>query len=201
MRQDLTVAEDGSATLAIEISVDAAMLALANQSNPSNDFCNSSTFPEAEGVSTSMTKSTERGDFICTVAMTGTVDALGSMWASAAEKAAQAPGAVGQMTMALFEEGDYHRFEMTWPLSTMAPEKPASGGIDTSGMMTAMFAGRSISMGVTAPKIIETSGDLSADGRSASYSFPLAMAIQRGQPDLKFYAVFAAGRAKLFGIF
>ena len=87
------------------------------------------------------------------------------------------------------------------PISEIFPEQPDNGGMDMRPMLDAMLAGRSLSWSVTAPQIIETSGDLSLDGLTASYSFPLALAAEPVQEDLHFSAVFTAGRAKFLGIF
>jgi uncharacterized protein YecT (DUF1311 family) len=59
------------------------------------------------------------------------------------------------------------------------------------GMMEAMFAGRNLSWSATVPKVLETNGEVSKDGKTVTWSAPVASAYKAKQ---SFYLVFKAER-------
>ena len=70
-------------------------------------------------------------------------------------------------------------------------KEKAGGNAAMDGMMQAMFAGRQLSWSVSVPKVLETNGQLSQDGKTVTWSVPVASAYQGKQ---SFYLVFQAER-------
>ncbi len=73
-------------------------------------------------------------------------------------------------------------FDLTEMTSDIAPPEEM-GGEDMLEMMAASFAGHTITMNVGGNEIVETNGDVSADGKMASYALPLD-AMVTGAADL-----------------
>ena len=71
----------------------------------------------------------------------------------------------------------------------MKDQAKANTGME--GMMEAMFAGRNLSWSATVPKVLETNGEVSKDGKTVTWSAPVASAYKAKQ---SFYLVFKAER-------
>jgi uncharacterized protein YecT (DUF1311 family) len=71
----------------------------------------------------------------------------------------------------------------------MRDQAKANTGME--GMMEAMFAGRNLSWSATVPKVLETNGEVSKDGKTVTWSAPVASAYKAKQ---SFYLVFKAER-------
>lgn len=82
--------------------------------------------------------------------------------------------------------------EGAWRIDSSFNLKEKMGGNTAmDGMMQAMFAGRALSWSVTVPKVLQTNGQLSQDGKTVSWSVPVASAYQGKQ---SFFVVFQAER-------
>lgn len=190
MRQDLTVGPDGTATLATEISIDAALMALGSDGAKTSGFCAVPQSAALEGVVVTAETTSERGDLVCVLTATGKVDRLAEVLSE--ESLVLVPGGKAQAAdapkMSLFREDDNYRFMVSVDYQKPKPEDVDN---DTSKMLAAMVAGRSFSWSVTAPLILQTSGQLSQDGKTASYSVPLASLVSGDIPKAEFTATFS----------
>lgn len=117
----------------------------------------------------------------------------------------------GNVVCKLSAQGPLNQFANFSPgdkENTLFKIAPAAGGawrIDSSfdmkdqakentgmeGMMEAMFAGRNLSWSATVPKVLETNGEVSKDGKTVTWSAPVASAYKAKQ---SFYLVFKAER-------
>jgi len=117
----------------------------------------------------------------------------------------------GNVVCKLSAQGPLNQFANFSPgdkENTLFKIAPAAGGawrIDSSfdmkdqakentgmeGMMEAMFAGRNLNWSVTVPKVLETNGEVSKDGKTVTWSAPVASAYKAKQ---SFYLVFKAER-------
>lgn len=189
MKQDLQVSADGQAVFKIEIAVDAAIIAMQAKNDTPSNFCKGS--PPKEGITVTYEQDTERGDLICTITAAGPLDRMADTMQKNSLLPSQdgtAPAATAP-TMVILKDGENYRFDvaMKWPQQPPPPEN----GPDMSKMMLAMFAGRSVSWTITAPSIVETSGKISEDGKTATYSVPLVSLISGDIPEAKFTTTFS----------
>lgn len=176
LKQDFRFNADKTADVEFRIAMDAALLALAEK-NPEKPFC-SNDMIEKDGITGTATATTEGGDSVCTVVMSGTIDSVVEALADAnLSEDAEQQGIV------LSRSGDNYTLLIEVP----ALQKPNTTDDNPMAetmhaMMLAKMSGRALSWSVTAPSIVDTNGRLSDDGTTASYSRPLAEAFTSNEP-------------------
>ncbi|MDX8465715.1 hypothetical protein RFM26_08470 [Mesorhizobium sp. VK23B] len=177
MRQDLEFRSDGTATAKMRIAVDAALLAMAKQSE--SKWCDASKLSSSSGVAGTAEQSTEGGDEVCSLTFSGKIDDL----IAALSKASFGDGK--KQGVQLNRLGENYEFVVDFPSFKSAGSQandPMAKGMQA--LLLAKMSGRSLAWTVTAPRIIETSGKISDDGRTATYSRPLASAFSSDDPTI-----------------
>lgn len=106
-----------------------------------------------------------------------------------------APGGGGEEAPSFgFTREPGHKLRFSMPLSQMA-QRPDDGGEPFGGMGKAlalsMLSGRYFTVTLHAPKILETNGELSADGKTATWKYSLAGIISGEAPPADIEAVIA----------
>ncbi|MEJ8476650.1 hypothetical protein [Roseibium algae] len=137
----------------------------------------------------------EKGDIVCLIKVHGpTASVLGAF---SGGKLLPMPNdqKPDGMQMNFEENGNEKRIEIT-----VFPTAKKDGD---ENPMEAMFigatSGRFISWNVTAPRIIETSGKLSEDGKTASFSLPVATLLTIKDETFSFYVSFSDQKPGLWG--
>src|SRR5690625_2331815 len=155
-------------------------------------FCTDEDTPVMEGISVEHENFTENDMAVCLITASGSIERLAE-WM---EEASHSPGGdsdemMEAPTVTLKREGSDYVF------SVFIESSPLDlGGDDPmmeemKPMLMAAFAGRSLGWSVSAPEILETNGELSEDGQTASYSIPLANLLDEAASDRTFEVRFA----------
>lgn len=183
VKQDLAFRSDGTATANVRIAVDASLLAMAKDAN--SKWCSSEKLLSLRGITGTAEQTTEGGDEVCSISFSGKTDDLVAALSNANV------GGDKRQGVQLNQVGENYEFVVNFP--SLKPtgkyaDDPMAQGLQT--LILAKMSGRHIAWTVTAPRIIETSGTISDDGRTASYFRPLASALSSDQPTT-FRAVFS----------
>ncbi|WP_172373990.1 hypothetical protein [Mesorhizobium sp. NZP2234] len=183
VKQDLAFRRDGTATANIRIAVDGSLLAMAKNAN--GKWCSSDKLLSSPGITGTAEQKTEGSDEVCSLFFSGKTDDLVAALSNANI------GGDKKQGVQLNRVGDNYEFVVNFP--SLKPtdkyaDDPMAQGLRT--LILAKMSGRHIAWTVTAPRIIETSGTISDDGRTASYSRPLASAFSSDRPTT-FRAVFS----------
>lgn len=190
LEQDLAFRRDGTATANVRIAVDAKALAMAKDVN--SKWCSSEKLLSSKGITGTAERTTEGRDEVCTVSFSGSMDDLAAALSNANI------GGDKRQGVKLNRLGENYEFVVNFP--SLKPtdkyaDDPMAQGLRT--LILAKMSGRHIAWAVTAPRIIETSGTISEDGRTASYSRPLASVLSSDQPTT-FRAVFSLESPGMF---
>ncbi len=193
MKQDFRFNADETVDVTFRIGIDAALMALANQ-NADKPFC-SDEMVQKDGITGTAKSTTEGGDMVCTITMSGPIDAI----VKAASETSLNENAEQKQTISLAKERDTYALDIELPpmqKDNAAEDNPMAQSMQA--MMLAKMSGRTIAWTVTAPQIIETSGSISEDGTTASYSRPLAEAFTSKEPT-RFSVKFSLEQPGFFG--
>jgi hypothetical protein len=183
LKQDLAFRRDGTATANVRIAVDATALAMAKDVN--SKWCSSEKLLSSAGITGTAERTTEGGDEVCSVSFSGKMEDLVAALSNANV------GGDKRQGVQLNRLGENYEFVVNFP--SLKPTDKYAGDPMAQGLRTLILAkmsGRHIAWTLTAPRIIETSGTISEDGRTASYSRPLATVFSSDQPTA-FRAVFS----------
>lgn len=187
MQQDIVVGDDGNTAVKVALSVDAALVSMGQKNKP-DTFCKPADGQAAPvGIAVDWAKGTDKGDITCTMSIKGkTADVFGYL-STGSFMPGTADPKKKKLSMTLSEVKDGKRLEIVIP-----PDPPAQAKDEKmQSMLIGAVAGRYLQWNVTAPRIIETSGKLSEDGKTASFSVPVAMLISDRQEDIRFTATFS----------
>lgn len=165
--------EKGELAYTAEIRVDAK---LASMSEKKGGFCGEFGSLGGEAVLVQVNQTMTGGNVVCTLSAKGPLEKFATF--AAGEK--ETP----LVSVSRASEGAW-RIDSSFDLKSKAGES----GMD--GMMEAMLAGRTLSWTVQVPKVLETNGQLSQDGKAITWSVPLASAYKQKQ---SFYVIFKAER-------
>ncbi len=186
--QDLTVEEDGSATFRTRIAMEASVVEM---SEDDEDFCAPDEVAAVDGVSVEQESFAEGSMEVCTVTASGPIDRLAE-WIELDQGPTGADGEMGEApTITLRREDSNYVFSVHFESSPMETGADDPMMEEMKPMMVAAFAGRSLDWSVSAPEILETNGQLSEDGKTASYSVPMASLLDEGFKDRLFEVRFA----------
>jgi hypothetical protein len=175
------VIEGNRAQYRAEIRVDARLAALAQRNADSaKGFCEEIKLPaeaKSRGVEAETTQQTLQGEVVCTVRLRGPIEAF----FAALDR--QSSAGVGKFSI---ERIDASTLRIENVLEPQAGAAGAASGRSFENTMTeSLFAGRTLRWSVTAPRILESNGVISADGRSVDWSVPVGAAMKVPQ---RFYA-------------
>lgn len=161
-------------TYKAEIKLDAKIAALSEKNNES--FCGGLEKPEKEGILVDVKESMSGGNIVCTLTAQGDIDKFENFTALGKNKS--------DMVKITKVDKNTYKIESILDVGDKKTDSAEMNGM--SGMMDAFLAGRNVSWTVNAPKILESNGKISEDGKSVTWSVPLAVAFKTSQ---KFYAV------------
>lgn len=187
MQQDIIVGDDGTTQFKVELSIDAALIGMAQQGKPDN-FCTSDVPKEIpKDLTFSAERTIEKGDIVCLIKVHGpTASVLGAFSGGKLLPTPNSQKPDG-MQMSFTEDGTHKRIEIT----VFPTPKEEEEENPMQGMLIGATTGRFISWSVTAPEIIETSGELTEDGKTASFSLPVATLLTNKDETFKFYVLFS----------
>ncbi len=166
--------DKGELSYTAEIRIDAKLAALSNKKD---GFCTG--FDEAGGESMKVqaSESVVDGNVVCKLTAKGPIEKFATFTAGNKE--------TSLVNVSRAADGAW-RIDSSFDMKDKAGANPMM-----EGMMQAMLAGRTLSWSVTAPKVLETNGQLSPDGKTVTWSVPLASAYKEKQ---SFHVVFKAER-------
>lgn len=170
--QDLTVEKDGSATFSTRMAMEAGLLQM---SEGDDDFCAADETPTMDGIALEHERYAEENMEVCVITASGPIDRLAE-WIEQADHGA----AVADNEMADGPTVTLRREDSDYIFSVHIESVPMGAGSDDAmmedmkPMIAAAFAGRSLDWSVSAPVILDTNGQLTEDGKTASYSLPMA---------------------------
>lgn len=186
MQQDIIVGDDGTTQFNVELSIDAALVGMAQQGKPDN-FCSSDGPKEIpKDLTFAAERSMEKGDIVCLIKVHGPTQSV--LGAFSGGKLLPLPNEQKPdgIQMNFVEDGEQKRIEITvFPTAQKEEEENPM-----QAMLIGATTGRFISWSVTAPEIIETSGKLSEDRKTASFSLPVATLLTNKDETFKFHVLF-----------
>ncbi|WP_205909139.1 hypothetical protein [Neorhizobium lilium] len=187
MQQDIIVGDDGTSKLRWEMSVDAALIGMASQGKADTFCAELGPGKMPEGFTGSAQRSTEKGDVVCTISVEGPTEKIFAALAKGNLLSGDSGKQSGQLAMKLTDEGDNKRLELA------IPPMPKKAGDDErmQAMLLGATSGRVLEWTITAPQIIETTGKLSEDGKTATYSLPVASMLTNKTETFGFSVVFS----------
>jgi len=195
LNQSLEVGADGQAVMRMEMAMDSSVLALAgaNQEDPFT-FCDEEEMTDVpEGVTVEVERSTSDTDEVCVVTATGPIETIAVAMANGGF-APQTEETAGASEVTMTDEGDgVYAFDMRLDAGEAMGEAGGEGAEMEAAMMQMMLqftAGRTLQWSITAPEIIETTGALSDDGKTASYSVALSDLLTMPEGDYSFFVRF-----------
>lgn len=158
LEQGLTITEDGTATLVMEISMSTEMLTMMAAMGEEGEMslCDETELDDVPETFEVSTEEFERdGDTVCRTTAVGPLDALADEMADVTE---------GDGTTLVNEGNGIYAFS-----TTLVSEDAGLGDMGDAEVV-AMFEGRTVTFYLTAPRIIETSGEI--DGNTARMVIP-----------------------------
>lgn len=170
------VIDKGELSYSAEFRIDAKLAAMSDKKGGACDnFSQDRNTSTAIKVQTS--ESVADGNVVCKLSAQGPLDQFASF----------SPGDKENTLFKIAPAADG-----AWRIDSsfdMKDQAKANTGME--GMMEAMFAGRNLSWSATVPKVLETNGEVSKDGKTVTWSAPVASAYKAKQ---SFYLVFKAER-------
>lgn len=173
--QKITV-DKGELNYSAEFRIDAKLAAMSDKKG---GMCDN--FSQDRNTSTAIkvqaSESAADGNVVCKLSAQGPLDKFASF----------SPGDKENTLLKISPAADG-----AWRIDSsfdMKDQANANAGME--GMMQAMFAGRNLSWSATVPKVLETNGEVSKDGKTVTWSVPVASAYKGTQ---SFYLVFKAER-------
>lgn len=171
--QKVTV-DKGEMSYSAEVRIDAKLAAMGEKKG---SLCENFAADGSQSVKVQASEAVVGGNVVCKLSAQGPLDKFAQF----------TPGDKGNLMMKLSRVS-----EGTWRIDSSFDLKDKAGeNANMEGMMQAMLAGRNLSWSVSVPKVVETNGQLSQDGKTATWSVPVASAYQAKQ---SFYLVFKTER-------
>lgn len=199
IQQNFEFADDGTVKVAMRLGLDASLVSMIESADDSEPFCGEETVEQAEksGIKATTQRSTEGSNVICSFEFEGpaktVLETLNSGELIPGEKPEDGP----QMNVELTRENDNLVFLVSIPpFGSEEADDPMAQGMEK--MFLASMAGRTLSWSITAPKIVKTTGTLSADENTASYSVPLTEAFTNKSKTYEFRTVFQVANPESF---
>ena len=166
--------DKGELSYTAELRIDAKLAALANKKD---GFCAGFDQASGESMKVQVSESAVDGNVVCKLTAKGPIEKFATFTAGNKETAL--------VNVSRASEG-------AWRIDSSFDMKDKSGANPMmEGMMQAMLAGRTLSWSVTVPKVLETNGQVAGDGKTVTWSVPLASAYKEKQ---SFHVVFKAER-------
>ena len=166
--------DKGEMNYQAEIRIDAKLAALTDKKD---GLCGNLSQGGSPSIKLQISEAVAGGNVVCTLSARGPIDQFADF-------------ASGDQDNSLLKVS--RAAEGAWRIDSSFDMKDKAGANPMmEGMMQAMLAGRNLSWTVSVPKVLETNGQLSQDGKTVSWAAPLAAAYKAKQ---SFYVVFKAER-------
>ena len=166
--------DKGEMNYQAEIRIDAKLAALTDKKD---GLCGNLSQGGSPSIKLQISEAVAGGNVVCTLSARGPIDQFADF-------------ASGDQDNSLLKVS--RAAEGAWRIDSSFDMKDKTGANPMmEGMMQAMLAGRNLSWTVSVPKVLETNGQLSQDGKTVSWTAPLAAAYKAKQ---SFYVVFKAER-------
>ena len=166
--------DKGEMNYPAEIRIDAKLAALTDKKD---GLCGNLSQGGSPSIKLQISEAVAGGNVVCTLSARGPIDQFADF-------------ASGDQDNSLLKVS--RAAEGAWRIDSSFDMKDKAGANPMmEGMMQAMLAGRNLSWTVSVPKVLETNGQLSQDGKTVSWTAPLAAAYKAKQ---SFYVVFKAER-------
>ena len=166
--------DKGEMNYQAEIRIDAKLAALTDKKD---GLCGNLSQGGSPSIKLQISEAVAGGNVVCTLSARGPIDQFADF-------------ASGDQDNSLLKVS--RAAEGAWRIDSSFDMKDKAGANPMmEGMMQAMLAGRNLSWTVSVPKVLETNGQLSQDGKTVSWTAPLAAAYKAKQ---SFYVVFKAER-------
>jgi uncharacterized protein YecT (DUF1311 family) len=168
------IVDKGELSYSAEVRIDAKLAALTDSKD---SLCGNLSKGGSASMKVQVTETVAEGNVVCKLSAQGPVDKFANF-------------TTGDQDNSLLKVSS--AADGAWRIDSSFDMKDKGGANPMmEGMMQAMLAGRNLSWSVTVPKVLETNGQLSQDGKTVSWSVPLASAYKAKQ---SFYVVFQAER-------
>ena len=171
--QKVTV-DKGELRYSAEVRIDAKLAAMTESKD---SLCGNLSKGGSASMKVQVTETVADGNVVCQLSAQGPVDKFANFTTGDQDNSL--------LKVSSAADGAW-RIDSSFDMKDKAGANPMM-----EGMMQAMLAGRNLSWSVTVPKVLETNGQLSQDGKTVSWSVPLASAYKAKQ---SFYVVFKAER-------
>lgn len=199
IQQNFKFADDGTVKVAMRLGLDASLVGMLESDEDGEPFCSEGDVEGAQesGLRVTAKRSTEGSNVICAFEVEGpaavVLEKLNSGDLIPGEKAEDGP----QMTVDLTRENDDLVFLVSIPpFGSEETDDPMAEGMEK--MFLASMTGRMLSWSITAPNIVKTTGTLSPDKNTASFSVPLAEAFTNKSTTYEFRTAFQVSNPDLF---
>ena len=169
------IVDKGELSYSAEVRIDAKLAAMTESKD---SLCGNLSKGGSASMKVQVTETVDGGNVICKLSAQGAVDKFANFTTGDQDNSL--------LKVSSAADGAW-RIDSTFDMKDKASANPMM-----EGMMQAMLAGRNLSWSVTVPKVLETNGQLSQDGKTVCWSVPLASAYKAKQA---FYVVFQAERA------
>jgi hypothetical protein len=182
MRNDLTVAPDGTATLVASFTMSADMMGMMGAAAGAaggapaedDDFCPTDMDEVPAGFTAKSERSTaENGDAVCTMTVIGPIDRMGEVLADTEfNPGGGVEGDDGQI-MLTAEGGGIYTYSLAFAIPAEDAPTPEEAAMQAAMMqaMREMMVGRTMTWSVTAPRILSSTGTI--EGNTATFVIPV----------------------------
>ena len=203
LQETIEIRPDASAQIMFELGIDATLYAFTKLDDNGESFCEPhqrgpEDYPLDSNIASSTVELKARDDDVFCIA-TYEIRDIRKFDASTLEDEGGfggSPGIDDDSNLTIADEGD-GTVTITQSFSSELGD-PTRAGLDGStdvsnefgdSLLSGMFAGKNITITVRAPKILETNGDIDADGRELKWQLPVA---ELADDESKFEKVFRA---------
>ena len=170
------VVDKGELSYSAEFRVDAKLAAMSDKKGSACDNFSAARNP-SDAIKVQASEAVADGNVVCKLSAQGPIERFTQF----------SPGEKDDAIVKVSRTA-----EGAWRIdSSFDLKEKAGSNAGMEGMMQAMFAGRSLSWSVSVPKVLQTNGQLSQDGKTVTWSVPVASAYQAKQ---SFFVVFQVER-------
>lgn len=183
MRNDLTVARDGTATVVATFSLSADVMGMMGAAAGAaggggapadDDFCPDDMADLPTGFTATHERSTaDNGDLICTITVVGPIDRMNEVLATEDfNPGGGVEGDDGTITLTA-EGGGVYNYALSFTIPKEDAPTPEEAAMQAAMMqaMRDMMTGRTMTWSVTAPRILSSTGTI--DGNTATFVIPV----------------------------
>jgi len=186
LHQSIVINDDRTASYQMELRMSSVLLSMVAEQAPGEDdigfstesFCNDNELVERdipEGMDVAVDSYLEDQNLVCSYEVSGPLDKFVELNMQGDTKQGQ-----GDLVTIVPLEDDRVEITSRFDFSDWKTKEGGSGESNdemAQQMISAIMAGRVMRWSVTAPQIIESNGEISEDGKTATWELPLSLAI------------------------